>query len=366
MDWANQRLIAFLSEKYKSNISVAFFADPSVSETYDKVLSVRKVFPLPFPFSHAGGMRNLIKIRKIFREIELENDILIIQLPIIGFPVLLSIRKPTVFHICANVLTAARNPVKYHGLNGALARTFAYGLHLTYKRLFGRDDVKVITNGTELASIYSRFGAVPVLSTSLVQEDIATGDAIPNGDPEHDLKILFVGRPSLEKGFDVLIAALRSINIPFFLTVVGFSKDEFKRMLPATYIESREIHRCISFEGYMNWGDDFKRIMRGNDVMIVPSRSEGTPRVILEAMSQGIPVIGSRVGGVPDIIRECTTGLLFEVGDVAGLCSQIERLTTTPGLRAAIAKEGLRLAEANTVDKFASHFIQCIEQLSNE
>lgn len=366
MDLANQRLIACLSEQYKPGFSVAFFADPSAKTIYDKELSVRKAIPLPFPFSHAGGMQNLIRIRRILKEIEQENDMLIIQLPIIGFPALLSIRKPTVFHICANVLTAARNPIKYRGLNGMLARTFAYWLHLTNKRLFSRENVRVITNGSELASIYRLFSPVPVLSTSLDHEDIKLADEISKGSPKDDLKILFVGRPSLEKGFDVLITALRSIKRSFHVTVIGFGNDDFKRMLPAAYYESTKIHRRISFEGYLNWGDEFKRIIRGNDVMIMPSRSEGTPRVILEAMSQGVPVIASRVGGIPDIIQDGKSGLLFDVNDIGGLCSQIESLITTPGMRTAIVKEGLRLAEANTVDKFASHFIEKIEQLSNE
>ncbi|HET9053186.1 MAG TPA: hypothetical protein VFM90_03380, partial [Cyclobacteriaceae bacterium] len=99
MDWANGRLIHELSEKLEATFSVAVFSDPSRNSNHKFPIQAHKVYALPFPFSYAGGIKNILKIRRILKQIERENDMLIIQLPFIGFPALLMLRrKPTVYH----------------------------------------------------------------------------------------------------------------------------------------------------------------------------------------------------------------------------------------------------------------------------
>ena len=83
-DWANGRLITELQKRYKENLSLAMFSDPDV-KGYDYDIACTKIYPLPYPFSYLGGLLNTIQLIRIFRQIEREHDILLVQLPIVGF-----------------------------------------------------------------------------------------------------------------------------------------------------------------------------------------------------------------------------------------------------------------------------------------
>jgi glycosyltransferase involved in cell wall biosynthesis len=66
--------------------------------------------------------------------------------------------------------------------------------------------------------------------------------------------------------------------------------------------------------------------------MLLPSASEGLPRVAIEAFLRGRAVVGARAGGIPDIVQDDRNGLLVEPGDVVGLADAIERVLFEPGL----------------------------------
>jgi glycosyltransferase involved in cell wall biosynthesis len=79
--------------------------------------------------------------------------------------------------------------------------------------------------------------------------------------------------------------------------------------------------------------DQAMALIRGCDVLVVPSRDEVTPMVILEAMAAGKPVIASRTCGIPEMIVDGETGLLFETGNAPQLASLLGQLGRDPDLR---------------------------------
>jgi glycosyltransferase involved in cell wall biosynthesis len=80
--------------------------------------------------------------------------------------------------------------------------------------------------------------------------------------------------------------------------------------------------------------------MRSLDVLVVPSRTEGSPLVTLEAMAAGVPVLASAVGGVPDQIRHESEGLLVPPGDPVALSDALLRLLEDPGFARALGEAG--------------------------
>ena len=87
--------------------------------------------------------------------------------------------------------------------------------------------------------------------------------------------------------------------------------------------------------------------MRAIDIFVLPSYSEAFSNALLEAMACGCAVIGSRIGGTPELIGDGERGLLFTSGDAAGLAAQILKLAGDPALRCELAKRAARFAAAN-------------------
>lgn len=81
------------------------------------------------------------------------------------------------------------------------------------------------------------------------------------------------------------------------------------------------------------------------DVKVLCSHSEGLSNAILEAMAQGLPVVASRVGGNPELVREGRTGELFTAGDTAALTDRLLRLCTDPALRESQGRQARAVAE---------------------
>jgi glycosyltransferase involved in cell wall biosynthesis len=92
--------------------------------------------------------------------------------------------------------------------------------------------------------------------------------------------------------------------------------------------------------------DDVPTLLSAADMMLMTSRSEGMPNSVLEAMSAGLPVVATAVGGLPDLVEEGKTGHLFEVGDASGIAAACRALLMDPGMRARMGARARARAEA--------------------
>ena len=104
-------------------------------------------------------------------------------------------------------------------------------------------------------------------------------------------------------------------------------------------VRERGLERSVHFSG---WRSDLAAVYADLDVAVCCSRNEGTPVSLIEASAAGRPVVGTQVGGIPDIITPGVTGLLVPSGDAASLASAIEELVANPGKRAAMGLAGQR------------------------
>jgi glycosyltransferase involved in cell wall biosynthesis len=122
------------------------------------------------------------------------------------------------------------------------------------------------------------------------------------------LKLLHVGNFYLVKGQDVLIKSLLSINIPVRLTLIGIGPELEKCQ---QYVQNNNLQEKVQFLGQV-LQDKIPDILRENDIYCQPSRSEGLPAAPLEAMACGLPVVGTNVGGMHEIIKDGFNGYLCE------------------------------------------------------
>lgn len=101
--------------------------------------------------------------------------------------------------------------------------------------------------------------------------------------------------------------------------------ERLKTMAAAADLAGR-----VVFTGFRS---DIKEICRAADLLVLCSDNEPFGRVLIEAMGEGIPVVGTRAGGVPEIVTEGASGLLYEVGDVRALADRIGELIAQPARR---------------------------------
>ncbi len=157
---------------------------------------------------------------------------------------------------------------------------------------------------------------------------------------------LFFGRLSNEKGINTLVNAFIS-NRNAKLKIVGTGPEEDK--LKKRVIDAEAYN--IEFAGYRS-GDALKEIIRDAAFVIVPSECyENNPMTIVEAYSAGVPVIGAKIGGIPEIVDEGKTGFLFTSGDSDALSKCIEKTASITYEDYAVMSENARTFAANNFNE---------------
>lgn len=139
--------------------------------------------------------------------------------------------------------------------------------------------------------------------------------------------LLTIGRLSLEKGHADLLRALgrlQSSPHQWKLVIVGLGPE---RDLLSGLARSLGISQQVVFAGFHRDVSLFYSIA---DVFVLPSHSEGSSNVLLEAMMAGVPIVATNAGGNPEIVLHEETGLLVPVGDQAPLADAIRRLLQEP------------------------------------
>ena len=142
-------------------------------------------------------------------------------------------------------------------------------------------------------------------------------------DPNFEKKdyYVFLGRVDKVKGISTLCRA--AAQLPYRLKVIG--GGPMLEILKGQYSEVEG----IEFLGQMEW-DDFRPIIEGAKFMVIPSEwSENNPLTVIESQSLGTPVLGARIGGIPELIDENVSGMTFESGNVEDLKEKIETMWST-------------------------------------
>jgi glycosyltransferase involved in cell wall biosynthesis len=96
--------------------------------------------------------------------------------------------------------------------------------------------------------------------------------------------------------------------------------------------------------------------LRAFDVFLFPSRHEGLGSILLDALDFGIPVVATRVGGIPEIVEDSVNGMLVDVGHIEGMRDALRALYSDSDLRARVGAAGRRTAEAHTASVMAERY----------
>ena len=191
---------------------------------------------------------------------------------------------------------------------------------LTHPRIAGRKDLKIhiVNNGISVGypDMYP--------CTDL---NLSSGKG---------LNIVAVGRLSPEKGFDVLLKAIaRVVENGVDVSLVLFGEGTWRRKLEKL-ISLLGLRDRVKMPGFVsNAAATFSCF----DLLVIPSLTEGLPITLLEAMRGKIPVIASRVGGIPNVLEDGVGGILVEASNEIGLAEAIRTLAESPVRRSNLAEK---------------------------
>jgi glycosyltransferase involved in cell wall biosynthesis len=154
------------------------------------------------------------------------------------------------------------------------------------------------------------------------------------------LWLCVVGAITPDKGQGTAVAALaelRARGIDAELDLVGRVQDDAMAAALLDDARARGLDGRVRVRGE---SDGIDAALEGADVLLLTSRGEGTPLVLMEALARHVPVVASAVGGVPDIVRDGDTGLLVPPGDAGAVADAVARLAADPPAARAMAARG--------------------------
>ena len=259
-------------------------------------------------------------------------------------PLVLSVRGSEI-HLVGSGMMASLHRLIYNWMDVVVAVSEDIAEHLEALGV-PKSKIKVVANGVD-----RRFQPA---DRSVMRERL--------GLPEGEFIVLFVGLLVPVKGLDLLVGALAELADPKPLCLLvgdGPERPGLERQAAELGVGDH-----LRFVGRRS-SDEIPTWMGAADLLVLPSRSEGRPNVVLEAQACGLPVVATRVGGTPELVCDGKTGLLVESEDVSGLADALRRLRTDRGLREALGRAGREQADGMTwavsADKMAAIYRDLLE-----
>lgn len=167
------------------------------------------------------------------------------------------------------------------------------------------------------------------------------------------IDITFIGTLGKHKGVDILINAFKSIandNIKLHIIGKGYDEENFKEL-------SKDDNRII-FHGFVDNKDIYKYYEMTNALVIPSICYDNSPLVVYESFSTGTPVIGSRIGGIPELISDNYNGLLFESGDCNSLKEKLVKVINDKELLKKLEKNAFNSLNQDSMNVMIERILE--------
>ncbi|MHC1755343.1 MAG: glycosyltransferase family 4 protein [Methanosarcina sp.] len=258
--------------------------------------------------------------------------------------------------------------VTLHGIVSVESKFSIKNKILLSNKIYGLLEKKAINKASRLIAVS------PSLSEYCLKmgADTSIVDIIPNGIAINEYEfesnnlihpsLLYIGRLVKIKGIDILIRALPIIkvsypNIKLFIAGTG---GQFNKI--NSIVKKMDLTENVIFLGKV-FGSEKRRLIASTDILILPSRYEAFGIVLLEAMASGKSIVASNVGGVPYIVNNGETGLLFEVGNVKELAEKVIKLLDCEKLRLEMGRAGRKRAKDFSWNNIADQTVKTYEEV---
>jgi glycosyltransferase involved in cell wall biosynthesis len=283
----------------------------------------------------------------------------------------------TVGRVAALLAGSRRPPIVVHTFHGHVLRGYFGPLRSLFFRLLERwlaaQTTALIAVSPQVRDDLVGLGIAPRERFAVIRLGIELDERIAPkrngriesrrylGIPEERFAVGWIGRmTAVKRTDDVLVSfkRLRESGVDATLCMVGDGPDR-------AGLEQRAhdlgIVRDTLFLGYQ---EEVAPFYAAFDALVLPSSNEGTPVSVIEALGAGRPVVATRVGGVPDVVRDGKDGFLVEPGETDELAERLERLARDPELRERMGREGRdRVLPRYAVDRLVDDVDQLYRSL---
>jgi glycosyltransferase involved in cell wall biosynthesis len=283
--------------------------------------------------------------------------------------------------VAALLAGSARPPIVVHTFHGHVLRGYfnrvaTFGFR-TLERALARVTTKLIAVSPEVRDDLVRLGVAPAEKFAVIRlgieldQRVGTGDGrraetrrllgLGRGEP---FVVGWVGRMTAVKRTDLVVRALRAlvdrgVDARLLLVGDGPDRDGLERLAHDLGV----VKRCL-FLGYQ---EDVARFYDAIDVLLLPSVNEGTPVSVIEALAAERPAVATRVGGIPDVVRDGVDGFLVDGDEPDALAERLAELAADPPRRAAMGEAGrARVLERYAVDRLVDDVDALYRELLGE
>jgi glycosyltransferase involved in cell wall biosynthesis len=370
-------------------LHVAYLTEGLADRGYDTTLVAGSLARGEESMAHVARQRGarIVTLPSLHREISPLNDVR----AIFRLARLIREERPPILHthtakagavgrIAALLAGRARPPIIVHTFHGHVLRGYFNPLTTLGFRMLetwlARFTTRLIAVSPEVRDDLVRLGVAPAEKFAVIRLGIELGERVGGGEdvrgetrrqlgvPPDAFVVGWVGRmTAVKRTHDVLLAfkELSDRGVDAWLCLVGDGPD--RAGLEQRAHELGIVRRCL-FLGYQ---DDVAPYYEAIDALLLPSVNEGTPVSVIESLAAERPAVATRVGGVPDVVRDGVDGFLLEVGDPAGLADRLAELAGDPARRAEMGRVGReRVLERYAVARLVDDVDKLYRQLLDE
>lgn len=308
--------LEFISTKYEK-IYLLSSVSRVLNERNSKeiVFSNIEVVELPYSGSFLKAQKSVIKYYKTIKSIAGKTDLFYCRVPdpFCWMPRLI-FHKRTIMHFVGDTIDATKYNEKWSWIKKKIMIAGYYPDYLL--TILAAKKSAVYTNGFHIANRLKRYSinANPIVSSTISEKNF--DDNLPDLNMhESPIRIIYVGYIRFAKGMNCLMHLCKKMQdsgFDYIFDIIGNGEmfDELKN-----FVENNKLENKVILHGHIDDKTKLLQMIRSSHLFFFPSLSEGSPRVVIEAMSQGIPVVSTPVGSLPTTFEDKKEIRFFDFND---------------------------------------------------
>jgi glycosyltransferase involved in cell wall biosynthesis len=270
-------------------------------------------------------------------------------------------KKSNVIQYLVGSYIAGSRDYKGNFLKGSLIKAMGYFVENTQRKFAKRGWTFV--NSRKLYNEYLEFSnkIVEIKTTTIQRKDLFYKQPLENTGVN---KLLFTGRVDPAKGLDDIIDACAILTREGFKLEFHYAGMIVKGLedYPQQLVERgvSQGFKSVFFHGMKTIGKELNQLYRTCDIYVIPTKFEGFPRTIWEAMANSLPVIAGAVGSIPFFLENEENALLIPHSDVDALANALRRILTDAGLKKKLVENAYAVAAENTLENQSARLVTSV------